>query len=173
VISAGNDLVDLALTDPARSCLPRFYTKVLSPGELSRFEGGDFHRYLWRCWSVKESAYKFVRRSRTDLVFSPTKIDVAGDTVWIAGVTLFVRSWITDVIDTIVHDSPDFSSVVHERALVPATVRGLALERLHCLFPGRTWTIGEGIPTAVSEDLRLPLSFSHHGAYVGYSLVCP
>ncbi len=79
--SAGNDVVAFRLTDPERSAQPRFYNQILSPSEIALFHSGalpslSFHIFLWLCWSIKESAYKFRKRYHPDLVFSPTAIPV-------------------------------------------------------------------------------------------------
>ncbi len=57
----------------------RFYSKILCSSEQAlyhelQFAGLSFENYVWLLWSVKESAYKYLKRNLTDLVFSPTKI---------------------------------------------------------------------------------------------------
>jgi hypothetical protein len=101
--SAGNDVVAFRLTDPERSAQPRFYNQILSPSEIGLFHSGalpslwpsgnlgsqaqsapddpsapalSFPIFLWLCWSIKESVYKFRKRLHPELVFSPTSIHV-------------------------------------------------------------------------------------------------
>ena len=77
--SAGNDIVSLRTVDKQRTNQSRFYSQILSGSEQDlyhqpRFSEMPFEHYVWLLWSVKESAYKYVKRNITDLEFSPTKI---------------------------------------------------------------------------------------------------
>jgi phosphopantetheinyl transferase (holo-ACP synthase) len=91
--STGNDIVALAATDNYRTCQHRFYSRILSPSELSLYNqlaggrlsspidlqadcGLSFHSFVWLLWSIKESVYKYVSRSDRGLVFAPLKITV-------------------------------------------------------------------------------------------------
>ncbi|MDB5209950.1 MAG: 4-phosphopantetheinyl transferase superfamily protein [Sediminibacterium sp.] len=80
--SAGNDIIALDLTDKQRSNDSRFYSKILSESEKkyychSSLAGMEFRYFLWLCWSVKESAYKYLKRNQPDLIFSPSRIEIA------------------------------------------------------------------------------------------------
>ncbi|MES2371191.1 MAG: 4'-phosphopantetheinyl transferase superfamily protein [Bacteroidota bacterium] len=77
--STGNDIVSLALIDKERSNDSRFYLKFITPSEeaLGRqveLAHLSFERYVWLCWSVKESVFKYLQRERPQMVFSPVKI---------------------------------------------------------------------------------------------------
>ncbi len=77
--SAGNDIVALRLVDKQRTSQFRFYSKILSAGEQGlygqpQFAEMPFEKYVWLLWSVKESTYKYLKRTIPNLVFSPTKI---------------------------------------------------------------------------------------------------
>jgi hypothetical protein len=77
--STGNDIVALAATDKERTGQLRFYSRILSAGEQALYgqpalAGITFETYLWLLWSVKESIYKYKKRTFPGLVFSPTKI---------------------------------------------------------------------------------------------------
>ena len=79
--SAGNDIVALKAIDRLRTSHRRFYSKILSDAEQSlyRRQAGmemPFENFVWLLWSIKESVYKYLKRSIPDLVFSPTKIIV-------------------------------------------------------------------------------------------------
>lgn len=81
VKSAGNDIVALELIDKERSERPAFYSKILSTDEQAlykRKESGEmpFEIYLWLLWSIKESVYKYKKRSSPGLSFCPAKIIV-------------------------------------------------------------------------------------------------
>lgn len=77
--SIGNDIVALKATSKERTNQIRFYSKILSVSEQALyywqgFEELSFEKFVWLLWSVKESVYKYLKRSVPDLVFSPTKI---------------------------------------------------------------------------------------------------
>lgn len=77
--SAGNDIIALGTINSQRSKDSRFYTKILSVSEQGLYPGQElvhisFEQFLWLAWSVKESAYKYLKRGLPDLVFSPTRI---------------------------------------------------------------------------------------------------
>ncbi len=77
--SAGNDIISLGMVNIPRSNNSRFYTKILSASEQLLYHAPEckkmpFENFVWLLWSVKESAYKYLKRSIPDLVFSPTKI---------------------------------------------------------------------------------------------------
>ncbi|MBC7398375.1 MAG: 4-phosphopantetheinyl transferase family protein [Mucilaginibacter sp.] len=78
MISAGNDIVALNLVDKERTNLPAFYSKFITPDELSLHQDLtiSFENFVWLLWSVKESAYKYLKRGDEHLVFSPSKLIV-------------------------------------------------------------------------------------------------
>jgi hypothetical protein len=80
-VSTGNDIVALAATDEDRTSRPRFYSRILTPDELSLYDeltggGLSFSSFVWLMWSIKESAYKYVNRADPGLRFAPLKIPV-------------------------------------------------------------------------------------------------
>jgi phosphopantetheinyl transferase (holo-ACP synthase) len=80
--STGNDIVALLATQPEKTNLPRFYSRILTVAEQQLYDRLDrsslpFDHYTWLCWSIKESAYKFNKRNSPDLVFSPLKITIS------------------------------------------------------------------------------------------------
>ncbi len=79
--SAGNDIVALASVNKQRTNQPAFYSKILSASEQQLYHEPEisvmpFENYVWLLWSVKESVYKYLKRTIPDLIFSPTKIIV-------------------------------------------------------------------------------------------------
>jgi phosphopantetheinyl transferase (holo-ACP synthase) len=79
LISTGNDIVALRSVNNERTSEYRFYSKILSASEQALYQQPSiaqipFGHYVWLLWSVKESAYKYLKRSMPDLLFSPTKI---------------------------------------------------------------------------------------------------
>src|SRR5579872_5585357 len=78
-MSTGNDIVFLPATRPERTGHPRFYPRIITPAEQETFPSHylPFDHYVWLCWSIKESAYKFHRRHRPGLRFAPLKFGVS------------------------------------------------------------------------------------------------
>src|ERR1700722_17847158 len=81
VASTGNDIVDLAATDPQRTGNYRFYSRILSAEEVALYDQPVLHelpfdRYVWLLWSIKESVYKYTSRTDAGLVFAPLTIPV-------------------------------------------------------------------------------------------------
>lgn len=79
--SAGNDIVALAAIDKQRTHHSRFYSKILTDAERALFDGlrpgaMPFENFVWLLWSIKESVYKYLKRTEPELVFSPTRIDI-------------------------------------------------------------------------------------------------
>jgi phosphopantetheinyl transferase (holo-ACP synthase) len=79
VKSAGNDIVALNAIDIQRTTTPAFYSKFIVAEESAlyshpQFANIPFQNFVWLLWSVKESAYKYLKRLQTDLIFSPSKI---------------------------------------------------------------------------------------------------
>jgi phosphopantetheinyl transferase (holo-ACP synthase) len=77
--STGNDIVALGSVNKQRTGEFRFYSKILASTEQAlyhqpEFAATPFENYVWLLWSVKESAYKYMKRINPHLVFSPTKI---------------------------------------------------------------------------------------------------
>jgi phosphopantetheinyl transferase (holo-ACP synthase) len=143
MFSTGNDIIALDTINKQRSNDSRFYKKILSVSEQLLYQqipSADFpfENYLWLCWSVKESAYKYLKRLHPALVFSPTKmivqhIDLPADKnlmgwnfeeehiaakdcytgyLVFEGVTLYFRSKIdSELITTVVSEDEIFKNV--------------------------------------------------------------
>ncbi len=79
--SIGNDIVALAGTNADRAGNQKFYSKFLRPSEASLFCKNDFSisfvQYIWLCWSIKESAYKFQKRLQPSILNGGWKINIA------------------------------------------------------------------------------------------------
>jgi len=81
VNSTGNDIVALAAIDKLRTRQYRFYSKILSDAERTLFDGLQpagmpFENFVWLLWSIKESIYKYLKRTQPGLVFSPTRTGI-------------------------------------------------------------------------------------------------
>ena len=197
-MSTGNDIVALALTDADRTRRHRFYSRILSPGELQyqNATGLSFPLFVWLCWSVKESVYKYCSRSDHRLVFSPLKIPIGGlirhdgyykGVIHYNGLVLYSRSFLNDeTILTVVSDEEDF---MHTRwglhsiersdyAIQSVTARIFALQSLSAVFPGAVLRIvkaPDGPPELWDGDriLNIAVSLAHHDRYVGWSYRLP
>lgn len=179
--SVGYDIVDLALTDPARSALAGFAGKILSPRDIPCPSPLSHHQYLWLCWSVKEAVYKYACRLQPGLVFSPTRIVLESlddryhaSVRWGAG-HYFTQTTVTDrYLVTVAHDGTPVRCGF--QVLPDAADPSLAVRALVLSATGPGWSVEtrpDGCPTLVGPGGRVPVSFSHHGAYAGYSFTLP
>lgn len=177
--SIGYDIVDLSLTDPARTALPGFYGKILHPHEYAAPDFLSFHRYVWLCWSVKEAVYKYACRLQPGLRFSPTRIvleslDETCEARVRWGAELYYTR--TEVFDDYLATVTRDAGPVRCECQVVATDPSKAVRELVLGFTGPSWSVvrrEDGCPTLVNGSRTLPVSFSHHGSYMGYSLVLP
>lgn len=78
--SIGNDIVALTNTGAERACNPKFYSKFLTRNESALFNTNElsisFAQFVWLCWSIKESVYKFQKRLQPQLLKVGWKIKV-------------------------------------------------------------------------------------------------
>src|SRR5215469_9103806 len=79
--SAGNDIVSFSAINSARTKQQRFYSKILTTAEENiyrqpGFASIPFENFVWLLWSVKESAYKYLKRANPALIFTPVKFIV-------------------------------------------------------------------------------------------------
>lgn len=200
--SAGNDIVALNAVDVQRSVSPQFYSKFIIPAERELYEQSSvmkavsFCSFVWLLWSVKEAAYKYYKRQRPDLIFSPSKfvveriesyIGFLEGTVTYQGFSLYFNSWITDeYIETIVDGElllGDYCSDVYhniikidksDRESQSAAVRALLKQDLLSAISLKDVDISKddaGCPVINTNGIRLPinLSFAHHDCFVAYS----
>ena len=201
-VSTGNDLVSLEATQPERTTLPRFYSRILTPAETEGYHrhrlaasGLPFDHYIWLCWSVKESVYKYKKRLYPELVFAPLRIAIRqldppdGPQGYYQGAveTLYSRTRIQDgIIMTIVSEDPEFSdthwgySTIGSAAYTEqsAAVRTLLLGELRTVLSRDDLRLQKdpaGCPIVLAEDqpLAIPVSLAHHDRYVGYSYRLP
>jgi phosphopantetheinyl transferase (holo-ACP synthase) len=199
--STGNDIVALAATDEDRTSRPRFYSRILTPAELSLYdeltgEGLSFSSFVWLMWSIKESVYKYVSRAEPGLRFAPLKIPVTSlrrredhysGMIGYGPLTLYSRTFLADeTIMTVVSAQEDFSNVHWglrrienpDYSTQSALVRTFALQSLSMVLPGAELRIiksPDGPPEVWDGEHRLhmPLSLAHHGPYVAWSYRLP
>jgi phosphopantetheinyl transferase (holo-ACP synthase) len=201
MISTGNDIVALQTTKPEKTNLPRFYSRILTIDEKNLYDRLvcphlAFDHYIWLCWSIKESTYKFNKRKSPDLVFAPLKITIsellppapAADGYYRCRVsfgkeTLFSRSLFRDgVIVTVVSEDEQFSNThwgfqpIGSSAYADqsSSVRTFALQHLSAALSRNDLQLqkdqnGCPIVLAGQQRLNIPLSLAHHDTYVAWS----
>jgi len=216
--SAGNDIISLGSINKQRSKDSRFYTKILSASEQALYQqpecmGMLLEHFVWLAWSIKESAYKYLKRGFPDLVFSPTRIIIqhiefpkdkrstgfkesqwqgnASDetcykgTVIFGSTTLYFRSKIySELIATVVNDDENFEHVSWGIRMIGQTdaahqskeVRSFLLYTLNTILPFPDLQIEKspvGYPVVLqgTKELKMPVSFAHHGRFIAYSFV--
>jgi len=81
MISTGNDIISLNAINITRTKQEKFYSKILSPTEKELYNQAEFaaipfENFVWLLWSIKESAYKYLKRNNPTLVFIPIKFTV-------------------------------------------------------------------------------------------------
>ena len=200
--STGNDLVFLPATRAEKTTLPRFYRRILTDAEQKlycRHESLDlpFDQYVWLCWSIKESVYKYKKRQLPSLTFAPTRTGILDLTepqgsedfyrcsalFQPAGDTLYSRSLIRDgVIMTIVSEDPEFADThwgcsptgSARYADQSAAVRELALADLQTKLSRYDLRIAkdpDGCPILFAGPrlLDIPVSLAHHEKWVAWS----
>jgi phosphopantetheinyl transferase (holo-ACP synthase) len=176
--STGNDIVSLALINKERSNSSRFYLKIITPSEEALGRRPElahlsFERYVWLCWSIKESALKYIRREYPQMVFSPVKMvirdiiaplvepnmqavdgdwegDASGEenytgSLTAEGNTYYFRSKISaSTIATIVSDDEKFKGVVWGISHVDQSNAGYQSEQVRALVLKRLQTFFPG-----------------------------
>jgi len=195
--STGNDIVALTAINVARTKQPNFHSRIISSIESDLYysdleEQLAFEHFVWLAWSVKESAYKYLKRFDTGLVFSPSKMRIVGlkrvaeylhGAVQCGDQMLYFQSVVNNkFIFSIVNDKADFSETYWNIKQIdfngPATqsgaVREFLLEKLAELFPATDLQIAKsayGWPIIANEEgeLPTPVSFTHHDNFVAYS----
>lgn len=186
MIFFGNDIVDLRdedATEPSENI--RFLKRVLNESEIHYvFDSKNPKETLWTLWSLKESAYKALKRKYLDLQFIPKDFSVNSKTLvvdWRARDCLysvverqrgeFIASYCSTTQNGVVyHKYEDYN--FHEVKITPsAAVREFAKKKI-----SEFWNISpeylkievELYPEIINlrTQKKLPLSMSHHGRYV-------
>lgn len=214
--STGNDIVALDKVDHRRSSEYRFYSKIISPEEIKLYHqpGMDdlrpaetgFSVFVWICWSVKEAAYKFLKRNISELSFAPIRFiiesmervddaegfhfytssaitkTVYGGNLSVHGHRILFKAIVTDHMITACafRNGDRFFSAVHEilseeREHQSQAVRNYCLMELQSALSVNDLRIdkhADGYPLLMDgiKEVALPLSFAHHGRFVGYSV---
>src|ERR1700722_15918928 len=203
MISAGNDIVALQTTRPEKTNLPRFYSRILTIDEKNLYDQIVRPRlaldhYIWMCWSIKESAYKFHKRKTPDLVFAPLKIAItellppasASQGYYRGSVSfgremLFSCSLVRDgVVVTVVSEDEQFTDThwgfqsIGSSAFADqsSSVRTFALRHLSTALSRNDLQLQKdqnGCPIVLAGQQRLdiPLSLAHHDTYVAWSFM--
>ncbi|HEX3385057.1 MAG TPA: 4'-phosphopantetheinyl transferase superfamily protein, partial [Mucilaginibacter sp.] len=186
--SAGNDIVAITAIDVARTRQPKFYSRIMTSAENELYSGQlseliPFEHFVWLVWSVKESAYKFMKRFDPELIFSPSKMAIGqlsffGEyfegAVRFGEQILCSKSFLNeDYIFSFVNNDDDFSDIHYDIKKVGSSdpddqsnaVRELLLHKLNHIFPESNLHIiknshGWPVITREGEELPIPVSFT-------------
>jgi phosphopantetheinyl transferase (holo-ACP synthase) len=203
VKSAGNDIVALNAIDIQRTNNSGFYSKFITASEQSLYSQDGisampFENFTWLLWSVKESVYKYLKRTDTSLIFSPAKIIIQNidapnsinepiytGKVLYQSVILYFRSKVNnDFIASVVNDTEGFEDLYwgiqsidkSDSAYQSKMVREAVLNKLNTLLAVDDLQIEKNAtdcPVLVSgkKIIDIPVSLAHHGNFVAYSFV--
>ena len=75
--SIGNDIIDLKHSNNNRASDKQFYAKIIHSTEIALYSQthfSSFEQFVWLLWSIKEAAYKYLKRNEPGLLFAPHKI---------------------------------------------------------------------------------------------------
>ena len=189
----GNDVVDLAHAEARPGGVSaRFDGRVFSDVERSLVEatdepGGATGRiWRWRLWSAKESAYKAMRKTSSELGWSPVlfqvRLEEAGVTVehddvqvpvrWIEGPRReggpeWLHALAGDAARVVSHvglrGDEDESEAVRRRVCeTAAALAGIETSQVRVETHDR-------IPVLRVNEARHDLSLSHHGRFVAFA----
>ena len=214
MISVGNDIISLECTNAERTKQEKFYSKILCKQELELFENINsnilsFENFVWLAWSVKESVYKFYKRTNQQALFSPTKTiiqridlpvkqhDFKFTTTYCENVSFckeecyccevhfnsaifYTRTLVfDDMIFTVANNTNCFDNIwwgiknIDDDSYEAQSknVRVFVLNKLNQFFLNDSFSIEKtaaGYPL-LKQQKDIPLSFAHHGSFIGYS----
>ena len=212
--SIGNDIVALNNINAEKTRQQRFYSKFLSLPETELYNNTfsiPFEQFIWLCWSVKESVFKFQKRIQPELVFSFRKINIqlvdipVNDQVFdfyegvaeysylpkqncynsvtaIGSSSFYSHSYISkDFIYTITVDEAANENIFWGIKFIKDTsphmqsksVREFVLQKLHSVSGETDLDIlkSEAGYPYVNKHKHIPVSFTHHDNFIGYSFL--
>jgi phosphopantetheinyl transferase (holo-ACP synthase) len=196
----GNDIVDLTHPD-AVGIHPRFAERVCSNGEIQylkqyQIRSPEWYNVLWTFWSIKEAAYKAVKRYYPDLTFRWKAFDTAVEPgkvhcpYQISLNTKKMKIPRTDSLNSefIIHTTAFSSEILPkdidmmvrsfnpERVLESEAVRDVAsrfyTEKDNITAGSISWCKNSaGAPVGLIGGKPAPwlVSFSHHGKYIAWA----
>ena len=200
----GNDIVDLTHPD-AWDIHPRFAEKICTRAEnkmleIYPYKSHQWIRQLWKFWTIKEAAYKAVKRFNPSTKFRWKDFDgaiVPGKVYCPYGIILSVDTGIRDASSEIqsstnafIHSVvyypriPDFATY-KQIDVVSSGKRNLSVEirKSFAMYISKKFNFNSetvqwakhtsGAPVCILNDNVLPfhISFSHHGTFLGYAFV--
>jgi phosphopantetheinyl transferase (holo-ACP synthase) len=200
MLTLGNDIVDLADPDSDLSSYrSSFVDRVLHPSEKSYFEGPEFiaskekfQILFWSIWSLKEAAYKALKRCLPQLIFSPAKFSVSRNLSDINFENFHLTGSVThqnQFIHGIVYGNQSMEQrdnrkylgvrINHLNDFNEDTPNPSRLVRRHlsdelmkiCAKSSLTFEIIEknNIPSLMLGNQCFPISYSHHGNFIASS----
>ena len=212
--SIGNDIVALNTINAEKNLQPRFYSKFLSLPETGLYNNKfpiPFEQFIWACWSIKESVFKFQKRIQPEVVFSFRNINIQlvqvpqHDPVFnfsegvaeynclpnqncynsvtaIGSSSFYSHSYVSDdFIYTITVDEAAQKNIFWGIKFIKDTspytqsksIREFVLQKLHGVSGETDLDILKsevGYPY-VNKHQHIPVSFTHHHNFIGYSFL--
>lgn len=85
LLRLGNDVVDLSLPEVAQKYLDqRFLLRVFTPTEQNAIlTSRDKSKIIWSLWAAKEAAYKACQKQFPEIIFSPKKLMITDETLFL------------------------------------------------------------------------------------------
>lgn len=181
----GNDVVDLADAETRESAIhARFDERAFAPAERRALvRAGDRTRLRWSLWAAKEAAYKAAKRADPALGFSPAAflVELGEDGT---GTVVTSRGRLAVEVGV-------FGSCIHAVAAAAGPVRAAArqvgtddpsraVRRFALDHVARELAVDPALATIEMQGRlpwlhvggrRMPLSLSHHGAWIGYATI--
>lgn len=196
----GNDIVDLTHPD-AKDIHPRFAERICTQAELDMLSlfpqlSLPWIQQLWRFWSIKEAAFKAVKRYDPTVKFRWKDFDGALEPGMVRcphEITLSIYTNTPDkslsiqsYIHTIAYNSCFLRSSMHvqvdtislKKTDISNEIRKLFVNNIHEQFNVDKDQVNwnrhiSGAPVCSVNGKNLPfiISFSHHGRYMAFVLV--
>lgn len=188
----GNDIVDIQETKRSSNWeRPRFMLKIFSLLEQTTIHASaDPFSTVWQLWSMKESAYKVFIQAGGERCFSPSKIECRINDSKKGEVKIGDLSLTTS---TLINPNYIFTTAALDYSTINTRIFRLAENRIKSQSSfmyeqlindfAKSYSLNSaeltlqktstGIPKLFhkNNELKTPLSISHHGKYGGYSFV--
>ena len=167
----GNDIVDLQLAaEQSNWKRKRFLDKVFTESEQQLIiQTVDSNNMVWRLWSMKESAYKAYVRDHRHTFFNPLKLKCSIKNKTFGAVKVIGVSYQTR---TISNQNFIYSVVSHQDLSSIDWIITNSSNASQILSRFKIKKNMEGLPFLYNDSNQksVPISISHHGKYIAYSI---
>lgn len=187
---SGNDIVDLQYAARESNWRRKgFLEKIYTPAEqASILQSSDPNLMVWKCWSMKESAYKLQQQLGAERIFAPLRFNctfsdaaagqVQAGSMMYQTTTLITNDYIYSIAktaDTIAAPSINscfmIPSLTKQQHYIYAKMIN-AYSKHKGLPAGQLQIIkdGNGIPFLHEKEGNkiIPVSITHHGRYAAF-----